>query len=304
MARTGITFDEVAAAADALVGAGKSATIQAVRDALGSGSPNTVHKHLSAWRQARPQAAAAVVELPADLVKALGAEISRAAAQARSEIEGNLVQAQSEAVELATVGEALEIERDDLLAQVGQLQTERDQALATALERGQEIERQAQMIEREQSAADGARVDLAKAQLKIEAGAERTASLATELERLRTQLEVAQAGRQAAEQQAAVSAAQLVAEQAKSTDLAQRLATAEKAAQDATGAADAARRDANTSRIAEQASQARLEAAEREITSSKELVKELRGELRTVQQEASDLRGVIAAQPKDEKKGK
>lgn len=304
MARTGITFDEVAAAADALVGAGKSATIQAVRDALGSGSPNTVHKHLSAWRQARPQAAAAVVELPADLVKALGAEISRAAAQARSEIEGNLVQAQSEAVELATVGEALEIERDDLLAQVGQLQTERDQALATAFERGQEIERQAQMIEREQSAADGARVDLAKAQLKIEAGAERTASLTTELERLRTQLEVAQAGRQAAEQQAAVSAAQLVAEQAKSTDLAQRLATAEKAAQDAAGVADSARRDANTSRIAEQASQARLEAAEREITSSKELVKELRGELRTVQQEAADLRGVIAAQPKDEKKGK
>ncbi len=108
MARAGITFEQVAAVADAMVGAGQAPTINGVRDTLGTGSPNTVHKHLTAWRAARPQAVAAAVELPAELVNALGAEITRAAAKARGEIEGALVQAQAEASELATVGEALE----------------------------------------------------------------------------------------------------------------------------------------------------------------------------------------------------
>ena len=54
MARVGITFEQVAAAADALVGEGQSPTIKAVRERLGTGSPNTIHAHLVQWRQARP----------------------------------------------------------------------------------------------------------------------------------------------------------------------------------------------------------------------------------------------------------
>ncbi|WP_343878783.1 DNA-binding protein, partial [Cupriavidus pauculus] len=50
MAREGITFEQVAAAADALVGEGQQPTIRAIRERLGTGSPNTVHKHLTAWR--------------------------------------------------------------------------------------------------------------------------------------------------------------------------------------------------------------------------------------------------------------
>ncbi|HMW86471.1 MAG TPA: DNA-binding protein, partial [Nitrospira sp.] len=64
MAREGITFEQVAAAADALVGEGQQPTIRAVRERLGTGSPNTVHKHLTAWREARPVAAASAPELP------------------------------------------------------------------------------------------------------------------------------------------------------------------------------------------------------------------------------------------------
>ncbi len=298
MARAGITFEQVAAVADAMVGAGQNPTINGIRDALGTGSPNTVHKHLTAWRAARPQAVAAAVELPAELVNAIGAEISRAAAKARGEIESALVQAQTEASELASVGEALEQERDTLADQVGTLTTERDQATATAAERALEIERQAQTIEREQAAAELARVELAKAQLKIEAGVERAGELAKEIERLRVALETAQAGRQAAEQNAAVAAAQLTAEQAKSTDLAKRLAVAEKAAQEARQEADSARKDASTARIAEQAVQARLEAAAREIESAKAEAKEARSEAKSAQQEAAQLRGIIAASDK------
>ena len=45
MARQGITFEQVAAAADALAGEGQQPTIRAVREKLGdTGSPNTIHK--------------------------------------------------------------------------------------------------------------------------------------------------------------------------------------------------------------------------------------------------------------------
>ena len=127
MARQGITFEQVAAVADALAGEGQQPTIRAVRERLGdTGSPNTIHKHLAAWREARPVAAAAAPELPQALTAAIAAEIERAASRARGEIEGRLVQAQAEAAELAAAGEVLEGERDELAEQVAVLTTERD----------------------------------------------------------------------------------------------------------------------------------------------------------------------------------
>ncbi len=66
MARAGITFDQVAHHADAMQAEGRNPTIQGLREALGgTGSPNTIHKHLTAWRAARPQAQAQAAELPA-----------------------------------------------------------------------------------------------------------------------------------------------------------------------------------------------------------------------------------------------
>lgn len=283
MARTGITFEQVAAAADALAGAGRQATIQAVREALGTGSPNTIHKHLSVWRQARPVAQSAVLELPAELAAAFGRELARAASAARGEVEGELVQAQAEAVELASTGEALEIERESLAEQVTALTTERDQHQATALERAQEIERLGQAVQREQQGTESARVELARAQLTIDNGTKHLDSMEKEIERLRGQLEAAQTGRQAAEQQAAVAAAQLVAEQSKSTDLAQRLKASEKATADALKAADSARDDAHKSKIAEQTAINRADAAVRDAEKAGEKVASLQKTLEEAQ---------------------
>ena len=56
MARPGITYDEVAASADALVGRGEKPTIGAIRAELGTGSPNTIHRHLTAWKAAQAPA--------------------------------------------------------------------------------------------------------------------------------------------------------------------------------------------------------------------------------------------------------
>lgn len=209
MAREGITFAQVAAAADALVGDGQQPTIRAVRERLGTGSPNTVHRHLTAWREARPVAAAMAPELPQTLTAAIAAEIERAAAQARAEIEGRLVQAQDEAAELAGAGEAIEADRDALAQQVVELTGERDTLSGKAGQQAADLAEQAQRIEREQQAAESARVELATARLKIEAQGERQREQAAEIERLRAALETSEQGRIASEQQAAVLAAKL-----------------------------------------------------------------------------------------------
>lgn len=53
MARTGITYDEVAQAATALLARGDNPTIQRVREQLGSGSNTTITHHLRRWQQQR-----------------------------------------------------------------------------------------------------------------------------------------------------------------------------------------------------------------------------------------------------------
>jgi DNA repair exonuclease SbcCD ATPase subunit len=50
MPRTGISYEDVAQAARAIVEAGGQPTIQKIREKLGTGSPNTVLQHLNKWR--------------------------------------------------------------------------------------------------------------------------------------------------------------------------------------------------------------------------------------------------------------
>ena len=212
MARIGVTSEQVSAVADALIGEGKQATIRAVRERLGDrGSPNTIQKHLSAWRDARPMAAAAALELPQTLAAAIAAEIGRAAAQARAEIEGRLVEVQTEAADLALTGESLEDERDSLIAQMAVLTTERDTLAGKAAQQAADLVELTGRVEREQQAAEAARVELATARLRAVGLTERHAAQGKEVEQLRAAVEDERKGRIAAEQAAAVLAARLEA---------------------------------------------------------------------------------------------
>src|SRR3546814_826885 len=48
--RRGITQEQVNEAADAILGTGKNPTVEKIRAALGSGSPNTIIRMLETWR--------------------------------------------------------------------------------------------------------------------------------------------------------------------------------------------------------------------------------------------------------------
>jgi colicin import membrane protein len=299
MARTGITYEQVAAAADAIIGEGSQPTIDAVRKRIGTGSPNTVHRHLTAWRAARPQAAVAAPELPATLTTAIAAEIERAAASARAEVESKLVESQAEAAELADAGESLEIERDELLEQVAELTTERDILAGKADQQAADIKAQAERIEREQQAAEAARVDLAKAQLKIESSTERLGEQAAEIERLRAALDLESKARIASEQQAAVLTAKLESMTERATKAEARTELAEKQSQQSA-------QELNSARNQVQAQQIALDTAAREIEDVRRQIKDVRSEAKKAGEEAAELRGKLATvvQQKPEPKAK
>lgn len=272
MARIGVSFDQVKAIVDALEGEGKPATIQAVREALGTGSPNTIHKHLVALREARPVARSATLELPPDLVNALANELSKAASKARAEIEGELVQTQAEAVDLSAAGEVLETQLSDLNEQMTETAAERDAAVARAAAHVGEIARLVAEVERERALAGAAQTEAATSRLKIDSFAEKLETQAEEITRLSVALNAVDLARQDAEKKAAVALAKLEAQTA---------ALAKSEAREQQSIKDGQVRLASVT--------ADLEAVKKDLTA-------VRDETKKAASEAAELRGKLNAQ--------
>lgn len=288
MAREGITFEQVAQVADALVGAGQQPTIRAVREKLGdTGSPNTIHKLLAKWRDARPVAIASAPELPQALLTALATEIQRATSQARAEVQAALVAEQADSKRLAEDGERKDIELAELQEQIAALTTERDTLAGKTAQQAADLADAQQRIEREQQAAEAARVELAKAQLKIDAQAETLTHQAAEVERLRADMASEVKGRVAAEQQAAVLTAKLESMTERTGKAETRVDTLEKQLHQVS-------QELNQARVQAQAQQGALDAAGRELEAAKADAAAARAEAKKSAADASELRGKVA----------
>ena len=211
MARPGITYEMVEAAADALQAErpGVTPTLAAVRAHLGTGSPNTIHKYLRMWSDNRPKATAQVLAIPEEITKALSSWVLQQATGSRADAEERSVQAQAAADELARVGEDLEAERDQLLADIATLTTQRDQHQATADERAAEIQRLLVEVERERGLAGAAQVDAAQARLRAESQVEHLAEMRARVDSLSAAVDAERAARTLAERDVAVTTAQL-----------------------------------------------------------------------------------------------
>lgn len=211
MARPGITYEQVEAAADALSAERPGGvTLAAVRERLGTGSPNTIHRFLKLWIENRPKSSVPVVAIPEEITRALGNWVVQASTASRAEAEERAVHAQAAADDLARVGEGLEAERDQFLADIGALTTQRDQHQATTEERAAEIQRLLVDVGRERELAGAAQVDAAQARLRAEAQVEHLTDMKASLEALRADVEIERAARNTAERDVAVAAAKLV----------------------------------------------------------------------------------------------
>ncbi|GGY67535.1 DNA-binding protein [Pseudoduganella albidiflava] len=171
------TFEEVAAAAGALHNDGNPVTVEAVRDALGSGSPSVIHKHLAAWRADNvPPPEPPKAEIPEPLAAALADWARQFAEQSGAGNRDRLAQAESDLEALARSGEMLEAERDDLLSQLST-------ANALAAERAEQIERLTIELRDAREVATNALVGKAKDQLAIDGKDRQLADLRAQLER-------------------------------------------------------------------------------------------------------------------------
>jgi colicin import membrane protein len=190
MAREGLSFGQVAAAAEKMLANGINPTIKGVRDAIGTGSHNTVHKHLQAWRDARPQAVSIAAELPSGIINAINKELMEATALARSEYEERLTQAITEATELSVAGEALEDQNSELVERCAFIAIERDTLVGKSTELEVQVKALSADLDRERAALENARIEIAKSQITIDANAKEQTALTNENSQLKADAKV------------------------------------------------------------------------------------------------------------------
>jgi chromosome segregation ATPase len=184
MARQEATFDDVTKAATGLQNEGKQVSVESVRDVLGAGSVNDIHKHLVAWRASNAKPVEAPkVELPESIISALDSWVRQYAEQASAGVREALAQSESDMEGLLASGEELEAESEELRAEIESLTIARDQALAIAAERAEDIERLSAELRNARRVATDALVGKAKDQLAIEGKDGQLADLRAQIER-------------------------------------------------------------------------------------------------------------------------
>jgi chromosome segregation ATPase len=224
MARLGITYDEVVASANALIARGEEPTIMGVRAELGdTGSPNTIHRHLTTWKDAQPVAQRKVRELPGDLQNALLKEIDRQVADSRSEVERELVSAQKAAEMLSKEGEALEDQNAELEKENNELTGANGRLEALSEERQGEIKNLNDKLDTERKSLEEARIQIAQGRNKIDSLEDTITELKDRITQAVADLGVAERGRVDAEKAAAVADARLESEVKASSDLRSQL---------------------------------------------------------------------------------
>lgn len=203
-----ITYEQVAAAADALCAADLRPSSRTVRERLGNtGSMGTINRLLQEWKASQERHIAQPLTLPPALQRAVLDFMAQELAGAKAQLESALAEQRQEMTDLAIENErqvadieersnaevALRAELATLQGRIAQTEGE----LAHA--------REETMREREEAAS--ARIDLAKALLRLEA----MPRLEADLKSLRDELKSERQERIAATQQAAVLEAKLEA---------------------------------------------------------------------------------------------
>ena len=199
MARTSITFEQVAAIANALYAEGsKDPGTAAIRAELVKragpgmqvGSPNTIQRHLEAWRtNARPvDPISPAPPLPPQLAADIGRALIAAAAVAKEDAERRLLQVRAELAELAEGGEGFEIQIDELNQALAARTSERDTIAGQLKEQIENIHELKVAFEREQATSEMLRLECTKAQLKSETADVRVEEAASHESALRSEL--------------------------------------------------------------------------------------------------------------------
>ena len=221
-----ITYEQIAAIADAMKIQGVKPTSRAMRERLGNtGSMGTINKLLGRWKAGQERQMSAALVLPPSLQRVLLEFIDNELTAARTTLEAELAEQQQEAADLATENERQVIENDAQAETIESLRADvaEHQGRAGQLESDLALARDEAV--RERSGAELARTELAKAQLRLES----MPRLEADLVAVRVVLDTERTGRQQAEQAAAVLAAKLEAAERRAIEADARTEKAEAA---------------------------------------------------------------------------
>ena len=98
-----ITYEQVAAAADAMKVAGSKPTSRGIRERLGNtSSMGTVNKLLQAWKAAQERQISTALSLPPVLQRAILDFMGQELSSAKATLEAELAEQQQEVADLAT----------------------------------------------------------------------------------------------------------------------------------------------------------------------------------------------------------
>lgn len=262
-----ITFEQVASLAESIKNAGGKPNARQIRERHGSGSLGTIHKLLQQWESGQSRQIETSLTLSPALQRVILEFISNEISNARNELESKLADAQQAANDLATENERQAKLMDEQEESIERIQAEKDTLAGRVAQMENDLVATREEATRERQAAEVARTELAKAQLRLEA----TPILEQENERLRSALELERNQRTDAERQAASS-------EAKATGLADRFADAQESIKRAT--ADLSKNETAQQRLNEQ-----LAEAQKEIRSTLSQIGQLQGTVSVLQQQ-------------------
>ncbi|WP_448097658.1 DNA-binding protein [Luteibacter yeojuensis] len=178
--RTGITQDQVNAAADAILSAGENPTVEKIRASLGTGSPNTVTRMLDAWRNRlgeRFREMSTLPDVPGSVGQAM-VELWRLAVEhANREAAANLKN-EGTALESARAELVREIERWETRLQAADAETIQAKAALELAERAR------QTLDSQLEDNQALRADLVKQRDRLQAIGDHQASEIKELREL------------------------------------------------------------------------------------------------------------------------
>ncbi|CAN5464638.1 DNA-binding protein [soil metagenome] len=128
MARPGVTYLDVSNAAQQLIAAGRTPTIETIRIALGTGSNSTLGAHLRTWKstQDKTQQIATQENIPEELIAALKGVWDRVINQSEDKIQSIQQETQQELTQLKQEVQSLQKDNAHWQQQHQQIKQERD----------------------------------------------------------------------------------------------------------------------------------------------------------------------------------
>jgi len=203
-----ITFDQVSAAAETIKAQGGKANSRNVREILGTGSMATILKYLQQWQGGQSRQFQAVDEtLDPVVIKSISIHIADKVQAATTALTIQIAEQQTEMDSLISENERQTAELESLTTAFTALQDQHNQQSGVVQQLEAEAARTAIELVSERQAAEAARIQLAKTELRLEA----VPRIEKEIEQVRGEFATAQ--KQAAElhEAAAVANAKLEA---------------------------------------------------------------------------------------------